>query len=69
MDPVTTPAYTARIRVEHAGGPVKLVFLPAENDGIVMGVHGAIAEHYHISPEACPARASTIDYVIGATAG
>ncbi len=69
MEPLTTPAYTARIRVEHVGGPVKRVLLPAEKDGIIMSVHGAIAEHYHVSPDAYPPRASTIDYVIGATAG
>ncbi|MHB8148164.1 MAG: hypothetical protein ACYDGM_13025 [Vulcanimicrobiaceae bacterium] len=64
----TTPAYTSRIRIERLGGPVKRVFLPAEEDGVIMGVHGAIAKHYNVSPDAYPPRASTIDYVIGATA-
>jgi hypothetical protein len=65
-DPV---AYRSRIRIERQQGPVRLAWLPAENEPVVFGVHSEIAEHYKVPPDKYPQRATTIDYVIAATAG
>jgi hypothetical protein len=62
--------YTSRIRIERVRGPLRLAYLPGEPQPIAFGVHGAIAEHYKVDPDAASgAHAATIDYVIAATAG
>lgn len=44
--------------------------LPGEPQPVVFSVHGAIAEHYKVEPAKLKeSHASTIDYVISATAG
>jgi hypothetical protein len=44
--------------------------LPGEPQPVVYNVYGAIAEHYKVDPAKLTASAaSTIDYVISATAG
>ena len=48
---------------------MRLAWLPAEKEPVVFGVHSEIAEHYKVPPEAFPQRATTIDYVVAATAG
>jgi uncharacterized OsmC-like protein len=48
---------------------MRLAWLPAENEPVVFGVHSEIAEHYKVPPDKFPQRATTIDYVIAATAG
>lgn len=65
-DPVV---YTARIRIERLKGPVRRAFLPAETDPVFFGVHSEIAEHYGVDPQQFPPHATTLDYVIAATAG
>jgi uncharacterized OsmC-like protein len=61
--------YSARVRVEARSGGVKLIYLPAETDPVQMGMHGPIAKHYKIPDGTYTPHASTLDYVIGATAG
>lgn len=61
--------YRARIRIERVKGPVRRAYLPAESDPVIFGVHGAIAEHYKVPPDAFEPHATTIDYVIASTAG
>lgn len=61
--------YRSRIRIERQQGPVRLAWLPAEKEPVVFGVHSEIAEHYKVPPEKFPQRATTIDYVVAATAG
>jgi uncharacterized OsmC-like protein len=44
--------------------------LPGESQPVVFSVHGAIAEHYKVDPaKLTESHASTIDYLIAATAG
>ena len=63
-------AYTARIRIERRKGPLRIAYLPGEAQPVTFSVHGAIAEHYKIDPASLTdSHASTIDYVIAATAG
>lgn len=61
--------YRSEVRIERVKGPIRRAYLPGENQPVVFGVHGAIAEHYKVPPDAYEPRASTLDYVIAATAG
>lgn len=63
------PAYVGRVRIERKAGPDRLAFLPAEDEPVTYGVHGEIAAHYGLDPAAVRPHASTIDHLIGATAG
>ena len=63
-------AYVSRARIERKIGPVRIAYLPGEPQPVVFSVHGAIAEHYKVDPDKLTEpHASTIDYVIAATAG
>ena len=62
-------AYTSRVRVERDVGPLRSAWLPAEEKPVRFGVHGAIAEHYGVSPDVSEPHATTIDYIVAATAG
>jgi hypothetical protein len=61
--------YTSRIRLERKQGPLRLAYLPGEREPVAFSVHGAIAAHYRVDPSSVETHASTIDYVIAATAG
>ena len=61
--------YRSEVRVEAKPGGIKMVHLPAEPEPVSMGMHGAIARHYKLPDGAYTPRASTLDYVVGATAG
>jgi hypothetical protein len=43
--------------------------LPAETEPVIFGVHDEVAEHYKVKPGAVEPRATTLDYVVAATAG
>ncbi len=62
-------AYTANIKIERIRGPIRKVWMPAIEEPITFGVHGAIAEHYGVSPDDFPPDATTIDYLIAAAGG
>jgi hypothetical protein len=63
-------AYTSTVRIERQKGPLRIAHLPGEAQPVIFSVHGAIAEHYKIDPaNLTESHASTIDYVIAATAG
>jgi hypothetical protein len=67
---MATVAYTAKIRIERLKGPLRIAYLPGEAQPVTFSVHGAIAEHYKVDPASLTdSHASTIDYVIAATAG
>ena len=62
--------YVSKVRIERKVGPLRIAYLPGESREIVFSVHGAIAEHYKVDPaKLTESHASTIDYVIAATAG
>jgi uncharacterized OsmC-like protein len=78
MKPMSTPTagppaaqivYRSRVRVEPRASKLKLVHLPHESAAVPMGVHGAIAAHYKLADGAFVPQASTLDYIVGATAG
>ena len=63
-------AYVSKARIERKVGPLRVAWLPGESRPVVFSVHGAIAEHYKVDPALLEeSHASTIDYVIAATAG
>lgn len=62
--------YVSKSRIERREGPLRIAHLPGEANPVIYSVHGAIAEHYKIDPTKLKeSHASTIDYVISATAG
>lgn len=61
--------YVSDIRIERVRGPLRLAYMPAEPEPVPFGVHGAIAEHYGVSPEVADPHATTIDYVVAAAGG
>jgi uncharacterized OsmC-like protein len=61
--------YRSVVRVEPRPGGLKLITLPAESEAVPMGMHGAIAAHYKLAEGTFTPHASTLDYVVGATAG
>ena len=60
--------YRAEVTVGLGGGPDKVATLPAGEAPVVMGAHGALAEHLGVDAERFPPRSSTIDYVVAAAA-
>ncbi len=63
-------AYVSKARIERKVGPLRIAHLPGEPQPVYFSVHGAIAEHYKVDPSTLTeSHASTIDYVIAATAG
>ena len=63
-------AYVSRVRIERKVGPLRIAYLPGESQPVTFSVHGAIAKHYKIDPGVLQeSHASTLDYVIAATAG
>ena len=61
--------YRSNVRIERVKGPVRRAFLPSESQPVVFGVHGAVAEHYKVPPNVLDPHATTLDYVVAATAG
>ncbi len=61
--------YRSQVKIERVKGPIRRAYLPGESQPIIFGVHGAIAEHYKVPPDVLEPHASTLDYVIAATAG
>jgi hypothetical protein len=61
--------YRSHVRIERVKGPVRRAFLPAEPAPVIFGVHGAVAEHYKVPPQVLEPHATTLDYIVAATAG
>ncbi len=62
-------ASVSEVRVEWLGGPGRAAYLPGEDEPIIYGMHGAIAERYGAQPGQFPRHASTIDHLVGAALG
>ena len=61
--------YRSHVRIERVKGPVRRAFLPAEPAPVTFGVHGAVAEPYKVPPQVLEPHATTLDYIVAATAG
>jgi hypothetical protein len=67
---VSEIVYVSKARIERKAGPLRIAYLPGEAQPVVFSVHGAIAQHYKVDPSKLnESHASTVDYVIAATAG
>ena len=64
-DPV---AYRSRIALKRIKGPLRIATLPIDGD-IPFGVHSEVAEHYGVAPDISEPHATTLDYIVAATAG
>ena len=62
-------AYRSKVSVVREQGLLRWARLPAEPDPIAFGVHGEVARHYGVTPEASPPHATTLDYLVAAAAG
>lgn len=66
---MTDVVYVSKVRIERKVGPLRIAYLPGESQPVAFSVHGAIAQHYNIDAAALKeSHASTLDYVIAATA-
>ncbi|MGD8342475.1 MAG: hypothetical protein PVI38_04000 [Desulfobacterales bacterium] len=61
--------YTSKVKIERIKGPLRRAYLPRETDPVLFGVHSEIAEHYGVDPQVHEPHATTLDYVVAATAG
>ena len=61
--------YTSHVRIERVAGPHRFAYLPAEEEPVRFGVHGAIAQHYGVSAEISEPHATTFDYIVAAAGG
>ena len=61
--------YRSQVRIERVKGPVRRAYLPAEDQPVIFGVHGAVAEHYKVPPDMFENHATTLDYIVASAAG
>jgi len=61
--------YRSAVRIERVKGPVRKASLPGESERVSFGAHGAVAEHYKVSPTIAEPRATTLDQIVAAAAG
>jgi hypothetical protein len=61
--------YRAEVDVERTRGGLRHARLPAEEAAVVFGVHGAVAAHYGVAEGTFEPHATTLDFVVAATAG
>ena len=57
------------LHVERVKGPLRRAYLPAEKEPVLFSTHGPVAAHYKAQPGTYEPHATTLDYVVAATAG
>lgn len=62
------PTYVSRVRIIRERGPIREAYLPVETK-VTFGTHGSVREHYGTALGQYPEHATTLDYVVAATAG
>lgn len=62
-------AYVSRVELDPVEGKIRQARIPAESEPVLFGVHGEVAEHYGVSPDAEEPHATTLDYVVAAAGG
>ena len=67
VDPIR-PVYISKVRIVRERGPIRQAYLPA-NHQVTFGTHGSVREHYGTAPGQYPDQATTLDYLVAATAG
>jgi hypothetical protein len=66
---MATPAYISKVRIERIKGPLRRARLPVEQAPVLLGVHGAVAQHYKVPADVLEPHATTLDYIVAAAAG
>ena len=61
--------YVSRVKVVREQGPIRRAYLPAEAEPVLFGTHDEVREHYGTAAGQFPDHATTLDYVVAATAG
>jgi hypothetical protein len=61
--------YRSHVTVTRHRGPLRTATVPAEEQPVTFGVHGAVAEHYGTDPKDSEPHATTLDYLVAAAAG
>lgn len=62
-------AYRSHIRIERIKGPLRYAYLPHVDQPVRFGVHSEVAQHYGVDENVVEPDATTLDYVVAATAG
>jgi len=63
-------AYVSEVDLERVAGPLRVAHLPGEPNPVYFSTHGAVAKHYGVNPENLKeTHATTLDYIVAATAG
>jgi hypothetical protein len=61
--------YRSRVSVTREQGRLRRAVLPALDQPVLFGVHGAVAEHYGVAPDDQePQTTTTLDYLVAAAA-
>lgn len=61
--------YTSRVQVERIKGSYRRITLPIEGEHFFVSTHSEVAKYYGHKPGQHPEHSTTLDYVVGATAG
>lgn len=61
--------YVSKGRIERVKGPLRRAYVPAESEAVLFGVHSEVAAHYGVDTNVHEPHATTLDYVVSATAG
>lgn len=61
--------YVSKVRVVRERGPIRRAYLPSESEPVIFGTHDEVRDHYGTLPGLFPDHATTLDYVVAATAG
>jgi hypothetical protein len=63
-------AYVSEVDLERVAGPLRVAHLPGEPKPVYFSTHGPVAKHYGVNPENLKeTHATTLDYIVAATAG
>ncbi|HEY7488064.1 MAG TPA: hypothetical protein VH912_26700 [Streptosporangiaceae bacterium] len=61
--------YRSVVGIDRERGPLRRAVVPAEDEPVVFGVHGPVAEHYGLTEGEYEPHATTLDYVVAAAGG
>lgn len=61
--------YIAEVQLEQKERPLRLAHVPGEQQPVIFGVHGAVAEHYGKAKGSFEPHATTLDYIVAAAGG
>jgi hypothetical protein len=60
--------YRSQVSVTREQGRLRRAVLPALDQPVLFGVHGAVAEHYGVAPDDEEPHTTTLDYLVAAAA-